>query len=339
MRNDNKDSGQIVLLLAIVLPILLLFMALALDGGMAYIAKAKLSKAVDAACLTGMKNLWQGEPTAKSLATHIFNANYGTTPPVPGILVTADSYGKKVVTVTATATVPTFFAQPLFQAWNVSDTATATRGKLVMSLVLDRSGSMANNSGWTALKTAVPIFINYFDDTLDSGAMVSYASNAKVNVAIGHNFKTPITTAVTNWAKTDFVGATFGTGGTYVAPDGPPLTLADNQILSVPVVAGDNTIRVVVYFTDGLMNTIQDMFVCYTSSTQKVNALLNYGGYDADVNGHPEVDSFDPTAGTDWCPNSGSGYCIGSANSLLAYSSAGRACQNPYNTNVTDRKS
>ena len=204
-----------------------------------------------------------------------------------------------------------------------------------MSLVLDRSGSMANNSGWTALKTAVPIFINYFDDTVDSVAMVTYASNATVNIPIGHNFKTPITSAVNAWTKTTFAGATFGTGGTYVASVGPPLTLADNQIGTVPIAAGDNIIRVVVYFTDGLMNTIQDTFTCYTSSTIKVTPRLNYGGYDADVNGHPEVDSFDTISGTDWCPNGGSGYCISSFSSVLAYSSAGKACQNPYNTNVT----
>ena len=71
MRVAKEDLGQVLLLLAIVLPVLLLFAALAIDGGMAYIAKANLSKAVDAACLTGMKNLWQGETTAKSLAGHI----------------------------------------------------------------------------------------------------------------------------------------------------------------------------------------------------------------------------------------------------------------------------
>lgn len=333
MRVAKEDSGQVLILLAIVLPVLLLFAALAIDGGTAYIAKANMSKAVDAACLTGMKNLWQGETTAKSLAGHIFNANYGATPPVPTMNVTTDAYGNKLFTVSATASVPTFFAQSLFQFWSVSDTATATRGKLVMALVLDRSGSMANNGGGAALKTVVPIFINYFDDTIDSVAMVSYASNAKVEVSIKHNFKSSITTAVGAFS---FAGATFGTGGTYVATDGPPLTLADNQIGTVPVVAGDNTIRVVVYVTDGLMNTIQDMFTCYTNSTTHILALINYGGFDNNPVTN-EVDAFDPVAGTNWCPsaNVGSGSCISGNASKIPYSSAGNACQNPYNTYVT----
>jgi Flp pilus assembly protein TadG len=321
MRVAKEDLGQVLLLLAIVLPVLLLFAALAIDGGMAYIAKANLSKAVDAACLTGMKNLWQGETTAKSLATHIYNANWGSTTPVPNMTVTTDTYGNKLFTVSATASVPTFLAQSLFQFWSVSDSATATRGKLVMSLVLDRSGSMLNNGGGAALKIVVPIFINYFDDTIDSVAMVSYGSNAKVEVPIEHNFKSPITTAVGAFS---FAGATFGTGGTYVATDGPPLTLADNQIGTVPVVAGDNTIRVVVYVTDGLMNTIQDTFTCYTSSTVKVtpSPLINYGGYDSP---NSAVGFFSPVDGTLW----------GNYSTGVIYNSSGKICQNPYNTNVT----
>jgi Flp pilus assembly protein TadG len=321
MRTAKEDSGQILIVMAIVLPVLILFVALAIDGGMAYIAKANLSKAVDAACLTGMKNLWQGETTAKSLAGHIFNANYGTTPPVPTMNVTTDTYGNKLFTVSATASVPTFLAQSLFQFWSVSDTATATRGKLVMSLVLDRSNSMSTNGGGAALKTVVPIFINYFDDTIDTVAMVSYASNAKVEVSIKHNFKSPITTAVGAFS---FAGATFGTGGTYVATDGPPLTLADNQIGTVPVVAGDNTVRVVVYVTDGLMNTIQDTFTCYTSRTAKAtpSPLINFGGYDSPSS---SVGFNSPVDGTLW----------GNYSTGVIYNSSGNICQNPYNTNVT----
>ena len=204
---------------------------------------------------------------------------------------------------------PTFFAQHFFQFWNVSDTAVATRGKLVMALILDRSGSMANNGGGTALKSAVPSFVNDFDNTLDSVAMISYASNATVNFSINTNFQTPIKNAVNSLA---FSGGTFGTGGTYVASKGPPLALADNQISSVPIQPGQNVTRVAVYFTDGLMNTIQDTFTCWTSKTTKVTPLLNYGGYDANVNGHPEVDVFDPVRGTNWCPvaNHGKGSCI-----------------------------
>ena len=55
---------------------MLLFLALAIDVGFAYVTKAKLSKAVDAACLTAMRNLAQGQTTAKNLAINSFNGNY-----------------------------------------------------------------------------------------------------------------------------------------------------------------------------------------------------------------------------------------------------------------------
>lgn len=328
MRIDKEDRGQILIILAILLPVLILFVGLAIDGGMAYITKAKLSKAVDAACLTGMKNLPQGQPTATTLATHIFNANFGANPPTPAITFPKDSYGDQQVSVTATAQVPTFFAQRLFQFWNVSDTATATRGKLLMGLILDRSGSMASDGGSSALKAAVPLFVDDFDNTLDEVTMVSFASNATVDFAINTGFQTPISNAVKALNPS---GGTFGTGGTYVATDGPPLTLADNQITSVPIQSGQNITRVVVYFTDGLMNTIQDSFTCYTSATTTVTPLLNYGGWDSGTT----VDVFNPVDGTDWCPG-GSGNCIynGTTKSYnaIAYDSKGDFCQNPWKT-------
>ena len=73
-----NQRGQVVILLAITLPVLLMFSALAIDVGFAYVTKAKLSKSVDAACLTAMKNLSQGQTTARTLALNAFAANYGT---------------------------------------------------------------------------------------------------------------------------------------------------------------------------------------------------------------------------------------------------------------------
>ncbi len=91
-----------------------------------------------------------------------------------------------------------------------------------------------------------------------------------------------------------FSGGTFGTGaGTgslQSSTMGPPLSLAQTQVDSVSRVPGENIVKVVVYFTDGLMNTIQDTFNCPSST------LLNYGGHDSGST----VDIFDPIAGTDW---------------------------------------
>lgn len=282
----RKDGGQTVVLFALALPLVLLMLGLAIDLGFAYLTKAKLSKAVDGACLTAMRNLAQGEDTARTLAQNSFNANYRSTaldasPPAVGITFSTDANGQKSVAINAVATIKTQFMAllPGFRTLPVSDAAQATRGKLVMTLILDRSGSMQNNGGAAALPPAVGTFVHYFDDTQDQVAMVSFASNATEDVAIRTNFITPITNAATA-LKGHFSGGTFGPGGIVLAK-------AENE--SVPVVPGQNVVKVAVYFTDGYVNVIQDTFTCAGKPT-----LYNYGGYDSGS----DVDFFSPTTGT-----------------------------------------
>ena len=64
MRNANivkSDRGQTIIIYALVVPILILFAGFAIDAGILYVTKAKLSTAVDGATLTGMKNLQSGQ--------------------------------------------------------------------------------------------------------------------------------------------------------------------------------------------------------------------------------------------------------------------------------------
>jgi Flp pilus assembly protein TadG len=293
-RNRKNEEGQVVVLLAFSMTLVLLFTALAVDVGFAYVTKAKLSKAVDAACLTAMRNLAQGQQTATNLATNSFNTNYAmssldVSPPALSVSYSKDAFGNNLVNVSATATIKTFFLGilPQYETWQVSDSAQSTRGKLVMSIILDRSGSMSADGGGAALQSAVPTFVSDFDNATDEVALISFSSNATVDIPIEYNFTTPITSAVKAMA---FSGGTFGTGGTFVAGDGPPITLADNQNGSVPVQAGQNVMKAVVYFTDGLMNTIQDVLPC-TSAIGPT--LYNYGGFDSGN----QFDFFNPATG------------------------------------------
>ena len=271
-------------MLAVALPVLLLFIGLALDAGFAYVTRARLSKAVDAACLTAMKNLAQGQSTATTLGTSSFNANYPMTSldsvaPSVSISFTTDAAGNTLVNANGTANIKTFFIRilPAWRTVTVADHAQATRAKLVMSLMLDRSGSMQNNGGYAALPPAVKAFVADFDDVNDYVASVSFASNATVDFPIGHTFKTPITNLMNTWNKASFTGGTFGPGA---------LTLAKAQNDSVITTA--NIVKVAVYFTDGLVNIIQQTLSCNGTST-----LYNFGGRDSGV----AIDFFDPTTG------------------------------------------
>jgi Flp pilus assembly protein TadG len=298
----KREDGQLIMAFSALFTVVALFTGLAIDTGILYVTKAKLSSAVDSACLTAVKNLSQGETTATSVATGVFSANMGNTIS-PTITYPTDQYGNQQVKVVATANVSTLFIGllPRYKTIPVSAQAVATRADLIMSIVLDRSGSMcggtnkcdsgSGNGGGAALQSAVPTFVGDFNDSADRVGMVSFASNAAINVPIGYNFKTSITTAV---GGLKFSGGTFGTGaGTGSLQNstvGPPLSLAQAQVDGVSARPGENIVKVVVYFTDGLMNTIQDTFTCPSIT------LLNYGGHDSGST----VDIFDPIAGTDW---------------------------------------
>ena len=305
----RSENGQIFIWLALGVPCLILFAALALDMGMIYRTKARLGNAVDSAVLTGARNYSLGEnggvwtsTVPQGLANDMFQGNYGTACGTGGVTCTwvwcpsdASCPTGSAITATLTATVPwntTFMAYlPQWATWTVGDTGQATRSTLIMSIVLDRSGSMGpapgGDGGLTSLKAAVPTFLQLFTPGTDYIGLVSFGSHADVDVAIttgwGPYNTGTIATAVNGYSA---AGATFGGGagsGTlYSATNGPPLNLADNQNNSVSLGTGVPKVKVVVYFTDGLMNSLQDQFWCPDSSHV---TTLNYGGADPDTPG------------------------------------------------------
>lgn len=125
-----------------------------------------------------------------------------------------------------------------------------SRTQLIMSLVLDRSGSMVSNGGGSALPSAVSMFVDFFNDNIDDVALVSFASSARVDVPIGHPFKAAIKAAVSNLV---FSGWT-------VSEQGLTNGLVQNQSVVVP--PGQDAVKVIVFFTDGLANTFQYTFNC-----------------------------------------------------------------------------
>ncbi len=313
----SNQQGQATLLFAIGIVFLVLSTGLAIDAGICYVVKAKLSSAVDGACLAGMKSLQQGQPTATIVAQDIFYANYGANAPTPAVTFPTDASGNQQVKVAATTNVRTLFMQAVSATKTVpvGAAAVATRSKLIMTIVLDRSGSMCGGTvtckhgeggdlGGQALQAAVPIFVANFDNTANTGdevGLVSFSSNTTIDYSINYSFKTPIDNKVSGM---DFEGGTFGTGaGTASLPcpgsdarctTGPPLSLAGLQNDGVGVNAGQNVTKVIVYFTDGLMNTIQDQFHCGGKNNSTLS-LINYGGQDGPPYGCAAGYSLDPT--------------------------------------------
>ena len=62
------ERGQVLILCALCLTVLLLFVGLAIDFGLAYVTKANLGKGVDAAALTAARYSAQGTSASTALA-------------------------------------------------------------------------------------------------------------------------------------------------------------------------------------------------------------------------------------------------------------------------------
>jgi Flp pilus assembly protein TadG len=291
-RQSGRDGerGQMLVLFAVFLVVLVLFMGLGIDLGFAYVTKAQLSKAVDAAALAGMSNFYQGSAIASNIAAGAFAANFapgGTKPgyiktmPVPSINFSTDSASNQTLTVSATATINTFFigVLPWWKTMNVADTGKATRARVIMTLVLDHSGSMdpitGSSRGGANLPSAVANFINVFEDNIDSAAVVTFGSSVTNDVPMTTPFIAKVTSAVNN---IDWDGGTFAHGGLTNA-------LQINNAVLVPT--NVNAIKVVVFFTDGEPNMIQTVTSCPNPLAPAQR--WNFGGYDPTQTPYPGV--------------------------------------------------
>jgi Flp pilus assembly protein TadG len=316
-RAIQRENGQMLLMFVLLLVVMIGFVGLGVDLGFAYITRAKLSKAVDSACLNGMRNYWQGTAQASLIASNTFVVNYGTSgrdvaPPSLAIsFVTSNQ--NTVLNVQASVAINTFFIRVMpaiggasWKTLTVGSSAQATRTKVILALVLDHSGSMdpshgppptgdgCGSGGGSYLPNAVTTFINFFSDSIDEASMASFGSTATLNVPMEQPFKSDITTAASNlfWC-----GGTFSQGG---------LTNALVQENGVTIPANQVALQVVVFFTDGLANMIQDTLNCPTPT------LWNFGGEDTPTPSCPEASGvffFSPTA-PDTCPGQNNYSCF-----------------------------
>ncbi len=259
----TEERGQILVMFALSLPLLVLFMGFAIDFGFAFLVKSELSKASDATALAVMRNLGRGETSATAIGSSMFTINFNassrlnTSAPSVSITYSSDAYGDPIVNVAASVKINTFFIGLIgFKTLSIASGSQATRPPVILSLVLDKSGSMNLNGGATALPPSVEDFLGYFIEGTDRLGQVSFSTIANEDVAISQTFQTPIKNSVTGMA---FGGATYAQGG---------LLDAQAQVTGVSN-PPPNAVQVVVFFTDGWANTNQD-----TLGRQ----VVNYGG-------------------------------------------------------------
>ncbi len=258
----GKESGQVLVLFALWLPLLCLFVGFGIDFGFGFLTKAQLAKACDAAALAAMRNLGQGQTRATTIAKAEFalnaNASSGLYVSAPSATITySSSGGEPVVNVAASAKIHTFFIGIAgFHTLTIGNFSQATRPPIILSMVLDRSGSMNDNGGAQALPPSVEDFLGYFIEGIDQLGEISFSDIATQDVAMSQTFKPPINNSLSNM---QFAGATFAQGG---------LLDAQTEVTGVSNPPA-NAVQVVVFFTDGWANSIQ---------TTVAGSQVNFGG-------------------------------------------------------------
>lgn len=257
-RRRIEQHGQIILMLLLLLIGLGGFMGLACDAVFAFVVKSQLTTAVDAAALAASRALNKGSTTAQQQASvdrtvaEMMAANFP-----PGLLETSNlSYGPptvidngdgtRTVSVLGHVDSPTFFMRLL--GWNnvpVSALGQSVRRDVILTLVLDRSGSMnrapGSSPGPTAfddLKAASLEFLNFFDNTRDQLGLVVFGTSTRLDFPPSTNFKSSISS---------LINAHVADNGGTSAPDA--LWTAYSALAAA---ANPTALNVIVFFTDGV---------------------------------------------------------------------------------------
>ncbi|MGH9627539.1 MAG: VWA domain-containing protein, partial [Bryobacteraceae bacterium] len=197
----GNEKGIAVLALAPMMVGILAVVGLAIDAGILYLVKSKLSAAVDAGALAGTRALARGmnsaeqELKAKQIAQSYVKLNFpqqymftsNLTVPTPTISLSTVS--QRRLTLEASVQVPTLFLSTLGLTDSVvRASAIASRRDVNILLVLDRSGSMSG--ACSDLKQAAKGFVVKFAEGRDKLGMVSFATSSGVDYALADNFKT-----------------------------------------------------------------------------------------------------------------------------------------------------
>lgn len=248
---ENREGGMAVLLTAIMLLFTIPAMGLAIDAGLMYVIRGRLTAACDAASLATARNLNLGltleEQTAAATqrGTAFFGANFpagylGTTGTVPSIAVAQTNLSTLTVTTTATTNAPLYFMRILGGTTAVAGAVgRASRRDVNLMLVLDRSGSMSGTP-CTDMITASKTFVNMFVNGRDTLGMVTFSSSSYVAYTPSKYFKSAgslLTTAI------DAIACTGGTNSSDAYWSAYQQLVTINQPLAL---------NMLVFFTDGV---------------------------------------------------------------------------------------
>jgi Flp pilus assembly protein TadG len=289
-----REKGVALLMATLSLLMLVPLAGIAIDAGMAYIIKTRLSVAVDSACLAAARSLNRGldlasqRDAARGVALRYFSANFptdhfGTTGVAPLVNIDESQLRLRTVTVDATRRAPLYFMPILGEEYaDVSVSGQATRRDSNIILVLDRSSSMNSTSSMPPMRTAAKSFVDRFSNGRDRLGLVVYHHASFRAKEPTFNFKTHSPTVPSLIDSTNAGGNTGTTGALNAA----------YSMLQTINEAG--ALNVVVFFTDGLPNGVVGNFnnannngepdllkstsPCDDKDSNRIGVIVQHGG-------------------------------------------------------------
>lgn len=254
----DPRRGQAVVLFALSLVVILALVGFGIDAGIAYVRRARLNKAVDAAAIITTRHIGKPENDMRRYAFDAIHANDpgATANPTNDISIVferdADGLPIKVtVGVRARAVQPMSFMRILgFDEVPVEASAQAVRFPIAMALIIDRSGSMKSNGGSTTIPNTIPTFLSNFVPAFDTVGIYSYSWTAVREMAFTTNFQSQAMLDLFNGSanRIKFAGNT-GPG------DCLRMALQDMEQLKAYNERGVK--KIVVFMTDGMFNTFR----------------------------------------------------------------------------------
>ena len=248
----SRQRGAIAIMVALTMLVLLGVAGLVIDGGLAYLVKARLNAAVDSAALAAARAVPQGNNRAEQIASaqaaadRFFAANISSgymlsQPRLLSTSVAFDAAGMVTIDVRAEAPMPVSVMQVMgFSALTPTAFAQTIRRDLDMAFVVDTSGSLQPSEN--AVRASAKSFLNKFNVTQDRVSLIHFASGSEVDnpiktVARGFDRASMLT----NVSAFNFKGGTASVEGMWQAREQLNGILPTNR----------STLRVIVFFSDG----------------------------------------------------------------------------------------
>ena len=290
----SNQKGAVLLIFALLLIVLVGFVALGMEVGRWYLVRAELSKGVDAAALAGAKNISNPYVTVNTLVQEIGRENF---PPgyveTPASGAGSISFGSQVIDSKNVRVTGNVSAQAILaRLFGINQIAVQAAGvgqknEVEIMMVLDRSGSM-DGTPIRDLKRAAIGFLDFFEETQDRDKMglISFATGVTVNQRLTTNYVNNMTARINAMTAT---GATNAEDALDQA-DGP------QGFTDQTGVPGDRRVQqYLIFFSDGNPTAFRGRFrrnaVDYDAvvmgTGQNCDTVYDYMGYTNSENFYP----------------------------------------------------